>query len=112
VRTLNPVLHELACALKLVGVRDRLRCPHCKAVGTWKPHGGWIDTRDLRHVRRWICKWCGYYLGPEPEARWARPNLEDGAWQLITPDNAHKLSDTPRQVVADTLGEGVSPWRG
>ena len=31
--------HRLASALVLVGMRDRLRCPACGAVGTWKPHG-------------------------------------------------------------------------
>ena len=53
--------HQIADLSRIIGIRDRLRCPHCDAVGTWKPHGGWIDRAkgDNAGVRRWMCKWCG-----------------------------------------------------
>lgn len=61
----NPIWHQVMDFSRLVGLRDRLRCPYCDAVGTWKPHGGWLDFADQRKVRRWLCKFCGAYRGPE-----------------------------------------------
>lgn len=37
-------------------VRDFLRCPTCKAVGTYKPR----YNAEYEHPRYWVCKWCGY----------------------------------------------------
>lgn len=118
---LFPPIHELASALRFVGLRDRLRCPECGAVGTWKPHGAWLDRRDERklardpkfkgevrhHVRRWLCKWCGWYVGPEgvqrcvvePGVAWALPwDYPDGT----TPEQVLKESEIPR----------TNPWGG
>jgi hypothetical protein len=109
--TLNPVLHELATRLAHVGLRDRLRCPNCNKVGTWKPHGGWWDRRrgDERAVRRWLCKWCGYYVGPEGIQQ-AFPSQEHGAWALTDWDFDHE--PTPREVVEKSYGRPIDPWRG
>jgi allantoicase len=67
--------------IRLIGMRDRLRCPKCAAVGTWKPHGGWLDGDDKRKVRRWMCKWCGYYVGPEGE-KIVGLDSDKGCWTL------------------------------
>ncbi len=56
------IKHQFYDFLQIIGMRDRLRCPECKAVGTWKPHGGWLDD-SRASGRRWICKWCGLYIG-------------------------------------------------
>ncbi len=86
-------VHQLYDFSRLVGLRDRLRCPECKAVGTFKPHGGWLDFKDKRQTylvhgvyvarkkRRWLCKWCGAYRGPEKQIM-AYPNLVEGCWVL------------------------------
>jgi hypothetical protein len=103
---LNPVIHEAAGALRWLGVRDRLRCPECKAVGTWKPHGTlWDRWRDNdRPARRWLCKCCGLYFGPEGK-RYCWPSAEKRVWML--PDGDRQ--PTP----LDLLREGnVWPWRG
>jgi len=100
----NAITHQLADFLRLVGMRDRLRCPRCRKVGTWKPHGGWLDREDGRKVRRWLCKWCGHYVGPEGEKQgrfhpvrkhWV---LDDDKWWVD--------GKTPAQQV------DCDPWRG
>ncbi len=99
--------HLFFDTLRLVGMRDRLRCPECKAVGTYKPHGGIWDTTDERRERRWMCKWCGHYEGPEGISR-ARPNPK-GYWDLETTANCVEFHTwkTPRELVAP-----INPWRG
>lgn len=122
--TLTPVLHELAGALRFVGLRDRLRCPECNKVGTWKPHGDlWSRWRDKdRSVRRWLCKWCGYYVGPEGHV-YAFPSKITGAWALPGWTHASGRSEgdqfedlpiekTPSEVVEDYYGRPVNPWAG
>jgi hypothetical protein len=82
-------VHQLYDFSRLIGLRDRLRCPDCKAVGTYKPHGGWLDFEDKRKERRWLCKWCGGYSGPEA-GLWAvlpkLPNMLEGCWTTATQD--------------------------
>ncbi len=106
--TLNPVLHELAVALRFVGLRDRLRCPRCKAVGTWKPHGARLDREDKRKVRRWMCKWCGYYIGPEG-VRQAEPRSTSMVWELRGDD---LRGFTPQETMERNYTYRVWPWRG
>lgn len=107
---MNLVTHELWAALRFVGMRDRLRCPRCGKVGTWKPHGGWYDRRhgDSRAVRRWLCKWCGLYRGPEGELD-AFPSTETGAWAL--PGWAER-EPTPAEAIESFYGRSIDPWRG
>jgi hypothetical protein len=119
---LNPVVHELAGALRWVGLRDRLRCPECKRIGTFKPHGTlwdrWVDLD--RPVRRWLCKWCGFYVGPEGKL-YAFPSATTGAWALpgwTAPDGAFPgeeelpVDKVPSAVVANYYGRSVNPWAG
>jgi hypothetical protein len=118
---LFPPFHAAAYALRWVGMRDRLRCPSCKAVGTWKPHGTltarWGKDHD-RPVRRWMCKWCGLYVGPEGILR-VYPDLERGWWDFPRPwrpDAPEKPGPTPADVIAESLissnGKPIWPWRG
>jgi len=95
----NPVWHQLWDFTRIIFLRDRLSCPSCGAIGTWKPHGGWLDFSDKRKVRRWLCKWCGWYHGPEG-FWWA--TLGDGQWEL-----SDQLADTPKKRCGK-----ANPWRG
>lgn len=59
--------------------RGKLRCPACGVYGTWKPYGlfSWQD----RLVRRWLCKWCGFYDGTDGRF-WAYMDSNVGTWVL------------------------------
>lgn len=104
---LLPPVHEAADMLRYVGLRDRLRCPGCSAVGTWKPHGSRFDRRvnQDRPVRRWLCKWCGLYWGPEGVLR-AYPNRAKGYWDLPVDD------ETPIYLTPQEMCAPAYPWRG
>lgn len=97
--------------LQWTGVRDRLRCPQCKAVGTWKPHGGWWDREDKRRVPRWLCKWCGHYVGPEGVRRAIVDNAK-GHWTLLEDLTPGEPTLTPQSVINDSPIPGTWPWRG
>jgi rubredoxin len=101
-------VHTAAEALRFVGLRDRLRCPSCHAVGTFKPHGSIIDREDRRRVRRWLCKWCGYYLGPEGR-RVAYCDPVAREWRL--PENTESRT-TPSRAIAGSQIPNAWPWRG
>ena len=100
--------HQIADLSRIFGIRDRLRCHVCDAVGTWKPHGGWIDVwlGDNAGVRRWMCKWCGRTEYVD-RIEFARPSKSRGCW-LIHGDPDLTMADiTPEQRVYP-----VNPWRG
>jgi len=99
--SINPISHQLADCLRFIGMRDRLRCPSCMAVGTWKPHGGWFDVTDERKVRRWMCKWCGEYRGPESETKVV---IGPTCWVL--------QSDLPDGDTPQRRCRGANPWFG
>ena len=106
------VWHQIADLMRIIGLRDRLRCPECAAVGTWKPHGGWLDGRESRFARRWMCKWCGHYRGPQGIQR-VFPSPERGCWMLesaVGPDLP--LRPTPRAVLEASAIPKVRPWFG
>ena len=104
----DPIKHQLYDFLRLIGMRNRLRCPICAAVGTWKPHGGWLDFEDERKVRRWLCKWCGYYVGPEGHKQ---AILGKTCWEL---DETGFYIDgtTPKNVVYKQYCREINPWAG
>lgn len=101
--------HELLDSLRFIGMRDRLRCPDCRAVGTWKPHGGWYDRRhgDVRAVRRWMCKCCGRYEGPEGVRR-VVPNVTRGYWDFRN-GGTDEYGDPPKVTL---IRVGFWPWGG
>ncbi len=100
--------HQIADLSRIIGIRDRLRCPQCKAVGAYKPHGGWIDVwlGDNASVRRWMCKWCGLTRYKE-FAAFAFPSASRGVWLLQGDEDLTMADMTPKQKVAP-----VDPWRG
>lgn len=126
----NPAAHDLAMFVtRATGTRDRLRCPECKSVGTWKPHDGWVDslwtwaehlvgkgiTSHLppRGVRRWLCKWCGHYVGPEGTLR-AFVDHDRGTWVLprpYDPDSPELPGETPSEALEAVMGK-TWPWKG
>lgn len=108
-RSLNPLIHELAGTVPWL--RDRMRCPRCRAVGTWKPHGGFFDKLDVKRKRRWLCKWCGLYVGPEG-TQTAYPGTS--VWQLVEDDQP--IFERPETVLIlfyhRAGASAVWPWRG
>ena len=104
---MNVLTHQLWDFSRLIGLRDRLRCPACRAVGTWKPHGGWLDRSDERKVRRWMCKWCGYYVGPEGERIVV---VGPTCWAM--PEDVDPMCTTPELACVEHFGRFVKPWHG
>lgn len=117
----HTVKHQIFDFLLLVGMRDRLRCPRCKAVGTWKPHGGWLDLlrdqwtkpwKDLlpgvRYAtdRRWLCKYCGHCLCWKGEVQ-GYPNRAKKVWD----EKCEHSTPTPKDAVEQLCGSAW-PWRG
>jgi rubredoxin len=132
---LRPAIFEAICLLGIVTtLRDRFRCPRCKAVGTFKPHGGVVDEfaarwngevvikREaeageigIRRVRRWLCKFCGLYYGPEGTVQAFIPNDPDRPWWVLPapfdPESPERAQDTPDDVLYREIGK-VWPWNG
>lgn len=92
--------------------RTRLICPCCSVVGTWKPYGGW--WRD-RNVKRWLCKWCGFYDGVDGRY-WCYIDKTQGCWvgwpeppeEAVSRINSGDLT-TPEKIAHR---EGFNPWAG
>ncbi len=101
--------HQFFDFLRLIGMRDRLRCPACKGVGCWKPHGGWLDREDERKVRRWMCKWCGFYRGPEG-AGVNQVTLGKTCWELL--DRYKYYYGQVEIKTPEIMCDGAFPWRG
>ena len=98
--------HTFWCLTKYVGMRDRLRCPKCKKVGTWKPHGG-IEQPGT--PRRWLCKWCGYYEQKDWFGEHCTISNEEGCW--VTPDIPSGIT-TPQRAMTTTMIPKANPWAG
>lgn len=108
------IVHQFFYLLKWVGLRDRLRCPRCRRVGTWKPHGHIFDRDpESRRVLRWLCKWCGFYYGPEG-VRQCYPDTETGVWDFDY--NVRGIKMTPKEALLHSpISDGVTvanPWHG
>jgi hypothetical protein len=77
------ILHDILISRPFIWYfRDRLRCPTCRKVGTWKPRGpvGRADGRIIK--RRWLCKWCGAYDGEGERDTGAFINKVKGYWDI------------------------------
>lgn len=133
--SLWPPAFEAICLIGfLTNLRDRWRCPRCHAVGTWKPHGGVVDEflarwsgevvidreREpgeiaIRRVRRWLCKFCGLYYGPEGTVQAFIPDDPDRPWWVLPspfdPESPERARDTPDDVLFREMGR-VWPWNG
>lgn len=108
---ITPGIHDLwFAATHWTGLRDRMRCPNCRAVGTWKMHGSLLERwiyGDIK-VRRWLCKWCGHYIGPRGRVV-AYIDAESKVWAIPEPGIERGL--TPAEGVREAMGK-VWPWRG
>jgi hypothetical protein len=104
------IVHELCSISRVVGLRNRLRCPECGAVGTYKPHGGIVDrlAGDKRAVRRWMCKHCDLYYGPEGRLR-VFPNVEMKYWDVPANATATNVGETPQALLKRAK---LNPWSG
>jgi hypothetical protein len=110
---INALTHQLWDFSRVIGLRDRLRCPYCDAVGTWKPHGGWLDVEDERKVRRWLCKWCGAYRGPESNGTFKQALCGKTAWYL--PEIAAReigVEGVLPQILCQFHDRFIDPWYG
>lgn len=99
----------LELLFSLTGIRDRLRCPCCAAVGTYKPHASCLDGRGNRRPWRWLCKFCGYYRGPEGTGFLCYPSKSQKGWVFFTDNHPDEDKRTPRDILRD---RDVWPWRG
>ena len=113
---LNRLLWLLLIVTRL---RDRLRCPNCEAVGTYKLHAP-------PPTWRWLCKYCGYYRDKDG-IRWCVPSPTYGCWIFADQVDGFK-GTTPQQAVKEKAkddrqaalledpeskeGYAVWPWRG
>ncbi len=91
---------------RVVGARHRLRCPRCRAVGTWKPHGGWFERSHAYHVPRWLCKWCGLYFRADLPNCIGEAHLGATVWE-------EGEGATPMSHCRRAEGDGYyDPWAG
>jgi len=105
------IRHQICDAARIFGIRDRLRCPECKSVGTWKPHGGWFDNSKASG-RRWLCKWCGHYVGMlngEIIERDAFIDFNLKCWRIW--DNYDNI-EVPQNVYIPRDDAKSDPWVG
>jgi hypothetical protein len=87
---------------------NRLRCPRCGAVGTWKPREPVRDERSgAMRPFRWLCKWCGYYDGPEGQKQCCVDTV-DRVWKFSEEADTHL---TPRRAVRQSAISNAWPWR-
>lgn len=92
-------------------LRDRLRCPVCSAVGTFKLHAPTKDANGGNVPWRWLCKFCGYYKSSEKSGMLCYPSRSQKCWVFFTDGHPDELKLTPREALSETLGT-VWPWRG
>lgn len=79
-------------------LRDRLRCPRCGAVGTYKLHTPVTYPECVPGPPwRWLCKYCGYYRDSDGE-RNCRPSPDLGCWIFADQKEGIK-GNTPWEMV-------------
>ncbi len=104
------------------GLRDRMRCPNCKAVGTWKMHGTWWERWRFGDIalRRWGCKYCGHWIAkgwvsPTGQVRDGRiqafPLSQGGLKVWAYPDPSIEREPTPAEALCASMGR-TWPWNG
>lgn len=108
-------------------LRDRLRCPSCSAVGTFKLHAPTKNADGGEVPWRWLCKWCGYYRDKNKSGLLCYPSPSKKCWVFLDDgfdvfpafkDHANwdlNKRLTPNQVLgtyAANHGTTIWPWRG
>lgn len=90
---------------RLLGIRNHLRCPRCRAIGTWKPHGGWFERHADYHVPRYLCKWCGLYFRSDLPDCFGEAHLGGKVWE-------EGEGDTPMSLALKSECGAYDPWAG
>lgn len=90
---------------RVTGTRNRLRCPRCHAIGTWKPHGGILEPLSNYHVPRWLCKWCGLYFRGDLPRIIGEAHLGETCWE-------EGKGETPMSRCTRADGSYLDPWGG
>lgn len=120
---LMPVVMDLwFLATYYTGLRDRMRCPRCTSVGTWKMHGTWWERWRYGDIalRRWGCKYCGHWIvkgwvSPTGQVRDGRiqafPLSQDGLRVWAYPDPSIMREPTPAEALFASMGR-TWPWNG
>jgi hypothetical protein len=105
---MNLLWYPVWAFLIVTRLRDRVRCPNCTAVGTYKLHAPIANGNngDYRPFR-WLCKYCGYYRGPEGTGRLCYPSKRFKSWHFVSDSKDEDVS-TPYDMVR----KDVWPWRG
>lgn len=105
---------------KATRMRDRMRCPRCTAVGTWKMYGTWWHRWRYGDValRRWGCKFCGHWLAkgnPHGQAFNGRiqafPLSQEGLKVWAYPDPSVEREPTPAETL-HAIMDRTWPWGG
>ncbi len=95
------IVHQIADLLVFLWIGRRLKCPACESLGFWRPFGGWLSRAfgDNRGKRRWLCKWCGWYVD---EGGFYKGVLYKGApaWTLTheLTEEQKKTAYTPKEI--------------
>lgn len=104
-------------------LRDRLRCPNCKAVGTYKLHApgpGYPQGVPWR----WLCKWCGWYRDEDKSGLLCYPSSSKKCWvfyldkheENLIVSEFYTMKPRPPAEVLEVYNElaysNVWPWRG
>lgn len=102
------------------GLRDRMRCPRCTSVGTWKMHGTWWERWRFGDIalRRWGCKYCGHWIAkgtPNGQVYNGRiqafPLSQEGLRVWAYPDPSIEREPTPGEALYASMGR-TWPWNG
>lgn len=87
------IIHDIL--ILLPWLRNRLRCPNCSAVGTWKPHGGKFYKNEYK-VKRWLCKCCGFFMNGKVIKMirgkgdvWCEEGLDRTPFEMLKVDSGH-----------------------
>ena len=105
------ITHEIYSIVGYI-IGHRFKCPKCDAIGTWNPHGGIVgDSRGSG--RRYLCKWCGYYIGQpfkqkEIIEREAFIDENYGGWRII---DWYEGARTPRDAYIPKDKIKANPWK-
>lgn len=102
-------------------IRNRLKCPTCWRIGTYKPRGAVMRGRGALAGtiirRRWLCKWCGLYVSDHPDEPKQTAFIDKtvGAWALMSenPPDVTTIGDdplTPARLMTETWK--IDPWGG
>lgn len=107
----HPIVRLLWLVLILTRLRDRMRCPKCKAVGTYKLHAPCKGDQGQKRPWRWLCKWCGFYKAEDGRGFLCYPSKSREVWAFFSDNLIGDRKETP-YVLFQRKMPWVWPWRG